>query len=132
MIGLLFRVGLTLGAATALPWWDSVRNSFVRGGAGETLLGSASRGTGNSGSLGAAPAAISFEVVVTVAGTTLAVTLEESDDGTTWVAVGAAVNQNGVGTSARAQRTLQRRFYRFAYAVTGANYTFSIRGDSKG
>ena len=93
---------------------------------------SAITGSGNSGSLGAAPITISFQVNVTVAGTTLAVTLEESDDGTTWVAVGAAVNQNGVGSSARAQRTIQRKLYRFSYAVTGTGYTGSVSGDSKG
>lgn len=89
-------------------------------------------GSSNSGSLGPAPITISFSVNVTTAGTTLAVTLEESDDGSTWVAVGAAVNQNGVGSSARAQRTIQRKLYRFAYAVTGTGYTGSVSGDSKG
>jgi hypothetical protein len=105
----------------------------VRGGAatGLTFVALAARGSGNSGAL-EAPICISFEVRVTVAGTTLAVQLEESDDGTTWAAVGAAVNQNGAGTSARAQRTIQRRYMRFVYTITGANYTFAIEGDAKG
>jgi hypothetical protein len=98
---------------------------------GLTFVPLAARGTGNSGSLGDAPFAVSFEVRVTVAGTTLAVSLEESDDGSSWAAVGAAVNQNGVGTSARAQRTIQRRFFRFAWTVTGANYIFAVEGDAK-
>lgn len=124
-------LGFVLLSLAVGAFWDAVRNTWRRGDSG-TLLASASRATGNSGSLGAAPSFLSFQVDVTVAGTTLAVTLEESDDGSTWVAVGAAVNQNGVGSSARAQRTIQRRFYRFSYVVTGANYTFAITGDSKG
>ena len=98
---------------------------------GLTFAPLASRASGNSGALDA-PITISFEVRVTVAGTTLAVQLEESDDGTTWANVGSAVNQNGVGTSARAQRTLQRRYMRFSWTVGGANYTFAIEGDAKG
>lgn len=123
---------IALAALFGLPLWDGVRNRFGRGDFGVTLLPSASRGTGNSGSLGIAPIVVNFQVVVTVAGTTLAVTLEESDDGSAWAAVGAAVNQNGVGTSAMAYRQVARRFYRFAYTVSGANYTFSITGDTKG
>jgi hypothetical protein len=98
---------------------------------GLTFVPLASRGSGNSGQLDA-PITISFEVRVTVAGTTLAVQLEESDDGSAWAAVGSAVSQNGVGTSARAQRTIQRRFMRFVWTVTGADYTFAIEGDAKG
>jgi hypothetical protein len=101
------------------------------GHTGLTFVPLGSRGSGNSGTLDA-PITISFEVRVTVAGTTLAVQLEESDDGSAWAAVGAAVNQNGVGTSARAQRTIQRRFMRFVYTVGGGNYTFAIEGDAKG
>ena len=123
----LFYAALANGAV-----FDAVKNRFSRGDDDAVLLGSASRAAGNSGSLGRAPVMINFRVAVTVAGTTLAVTLEESDDGSTWVAVGAAVNQNGVGTSATAYRTVSRKFYRFAYAITGANYTFSIVGDTKG
>lgn len=132
--------GISLGSAlffsaiaAGMPQlFDTVRNRFSRALGGETLVASGSRATGNSGSLGVAPIVVNFQVVVTVAGTTLAVTLEESDDGSTWAAVGAAVNQNGVGTSAMAYRTVQRRFYRFSWAITGANYTFSITGDTKG
>ena len=98
---------------------------------GLTFVPLAARGSGNSGSLGDAPLAVSFEVRVTVALTTLAVTLEESDDASTWVAVGSAVSQNGVGTSARAQRQILRRYFRFVWTVTGANYTFAIEGDAK-
>ena len=91
----------------------------------------ASRPTGNSGNLGPAPSLVEFEVIVTVAGTTLAVTLEESNDGSAWSAVGAAVNQNGVGTSAIAQRTVYKKFWRFAWTVTGANYTFRVYARAK-
>jgi hypothetical protein len=31
-----------------------------------------------------------------------------------------------------AYRQVARRFYRFVYAVTGGNYTFSITADTKG
>jgi hypothetical protein len=107
-------------------------NRFVRGGAVDAeFVASASRASGNSGSLGDAPSLVEFEVGVTVAGTTLSVTLEESKDGSTWAAVGAAVNQNGVGTSARAQRTIFKKLWRFVWTVTGANYTFSVSGHTK-
>lgn len=113
--------------------WDAVKNKFARHDIALTFLPLVSRvGNGNSGSLGVAAPVVNFEVTVTVAGTTLAVTLEESDDGSTWVAVGAAVNQNGAGTSARAYRAVTRRFFRFSYAQTGANYTFSVTGETKG
>lgn len=107
-------------------------NRFIRGGGVDAVfVPSASRGSGNSGSLGEAPILLEFEVAVTIVGTTLAVTLEESNDGSAWSAVGAAVNQNGVGTSARAQRLIHKKQFRFAWAITGANYTFAVNGHYK-
>lgn len=88
-------------------------------------------GNGNTGNLGLAPAVMEYEVEVTVAGTTLSVQLEESNDGSTWSSVGAAVSQNGAGVSASAQRTVYKKFFRFTYTQTGANYTFGIKGRTK-
>lgn len=113
--------------------WDAVRNRYVRGENDAVLVASGSRASGDSGSLGRAPRQVNFQVNVTVApGTSLTVTLEESDDGSTWVAVGAGVAQNTVASSARAHRTVSRRFYRFVWVVVGANPTFSITADTKG
>lgn len=128
----MIRVVIAIFALFGVGLWDSVRNRWAKGDFGATLVPSAARASGNSGSLGVAPIMVNFDVVVTGAGTTLSVQLEESDDGSAWSAVGAAVSQNGVGTSARAYRTVQRRFYRFTWTITGANYTFSITGDLRG
>jgi hypothetical protein len=100
---------------------------FFRGGASpsadaDMVAAGVRTASGNSGSLGDAPALVEFEVNVSAAsGTspTLSVTLEESNDGSTWSTVGAAVAPNAVGTSARAQRTVYKRLWRFAWAIGG-------------
>lgn len=111
--------------------WDNVAKRMRRGSS-DVDVASASRASGNSGTLeGADVVAIDALVDVTVApGTSLNVALEESTDGTTWAAV-ANVNQNTVGQT-RLRGLVLRRFYRFVWTVVGGNPTFSITAEKKG
>lgn len=122
-------------AALFMARWDNVAKRF-RKGSSDVDVASASRASGNSGAIdGADVSAIDALIDVTVAGTTLNVAVEESTDGTgaglgAWSAV-ANVNQNTVGQN-RLRAQITRRFYRFVWTVTGANYTFSVTVDKKG
>lgn len=126
---------LALLLSVLMPRWDNTAKKFRRGSS-DVDVASASRASGNSGAIdGADVAFVDALIDVTVAGTTLNVALEESSDGTgaglgAWTAV-ANVNQNGVGQN-RLRGAVTRRFYRFVWTITGANYTFSITTDKKG
>lgn len=130
MIGrLLLALLATLLGTSAV--WDNVAKIFRKGSTADPDVASASRATGNSGTLdGQGIFAIDALITVTVAGTTLNVAIEESSDGTTWAAV-SNVNQNAVG-STRLRALLTRRYYRYVWTITGANYTFKIDADKKG
>lgn len=120
-----------------MPRWSSVKNAFVRGGDVLTAIASAARtASGNSGALDAtAFSVISLLLDVTAAsGTTptLNVTVEESDDGTTWRTVGTFAQKTAVSNE-RKSFAIAADYYRVSYVIAGTtpSFTFSVTGTGK-
>lgn len=119
-----------------MPVWDAARGIFRRGNAVTPVPSAARTTNGNSGTLDADGSVVSLLLDVTAAsGTTptLNLTVEESDDGTTWRSAGTFAQKTAVSQE-RKSFSVAGRYYRIAWTVGGTtpNFTFSVTGEMKG
>lgn len=119
-----------------MPRWSQTLKQFVRGDVVSLAASAARTATGNGATTDAANVhSLSLLLDVTAAsGTTpnLTVTIEESDDGTTWRTVAAFAAKTAVSTE-RKSFQVSADFVRAVWAITGTtpSFTFSVTGTSK-
>lgn len=116
--------------------WVATLNRFVRG-EDVTPVASAARTTsGNSGTLDAESFGVASLLldVTAASGTTptLNVTVEESDDGTTWRQVGTFAQKTAVSNE-RKSFAISAPKYRVTWTIGGTtpSFTFSVTGSAK-
>ena len=111
-------------------------NKFVRGSDLAPVASAARTATGNSGALDASEFGVAslFLNVTAASGTTpnLVVSVEESDDGTTFRSVGAFAAKTAAGTE-RKSFAISAPYYRVVWTITGTtpSFTFSVTGTAK-
>lgn len=116
-------------------WIESLKR-WAKGDALTPVPSAARTANGNTAALDASayPAISLFLNVTAVSGTTpnLVVTVEESDDGTTWRAVGSFAAKTAV-SSERKSFSIAGDFYRLTWTITGTtpSFTFAVTGTTK-
>lgn len=107
-------------------------NRFYRGDdAGNTIASAARTVTGNSGALDASGFSMlaAFLNVTAASGTTpsMTVSVEESNDGSTWRAVGSFAAKTAVSNE-RKSFAIAEPFYRYVWTISGTtpSFTFTI------
>jgi hypothetical protein len=115
-----------------MPRFVAALNKWVRGNL-VTPVPSANRSTNsNSGALDASEyrvMSLKLDVTATTGGT-LNVSVEESDDGTTWRSVGAFGAKTTV-TSELKSFAIAADYYRVVWTISAGNATFSVAGPAK-
>lgn len=119
-----------------MPRWLAALNRYARGDAVTPVASAARTTSGNSGALDASstPGLSLLLDVSAASGTTptLNVTIEESDDGTTWRTVAAFAQKTAVSAE-RKSFAIASDFYRVAWVIGGTtpSFTFSVTGSTK-
>lgn len=114
----------------------SALNKWLQGADWIPVASAARTTTGNSGTLDAESISVaSLKLDVTAASGTspnLAVTVEESDDGTTWRTVGTFAAKTAVSNEIKSFQIAAPKV-RFSWVITGTtpSLTFSIAGTTK-
>lgn len=134
----LIATALAIAVAFGMARFDATANQWVRGDDITPVASAARTTSGNSGTLDAKDynSVDLFLDVTAASGTTpsLAVTIEHSADGTTWVAApGTAFGAKTAVSSERQSYDVQKRYWRVVWTITGTtpSFTFSVTGQAK-